>query len=326
MTSRSVVLLLPGQGLQHSGLAEHLWDDPFFANAAEEMLIALGNVGRELRSEWAGSPPTDEHRDQGRYAQPLLFLVGYAVGRALQRHGVTPSAMIGHSVGELAAATLAGVLDVPAAGRVLQGRCDSLRLAPDGGMVGVAGRPERVHQHLRELDDPEVVVAAHNAPNQMIIAGPEDGLLKAQLHLTANGLITRRVRASEPWHSPAMALAAEVFTGFLTMETLHAPRQVVVSTRTARPVTTVEARSPRFWATQMASPVLFWPALDSVLRRGPVTVVDAGPGNGLGTLARSHTAVRSGRSEVVSLLPAAGRSGGWDQWRSALQQIASTTP
>jgi [acyl-carrier-protein] S-malonyltransferase len=326
MTSRPVVLLLPGQGLQHSGLAGHLWDDPHFADAAEEMLVALGDTGRRLRSEWNGSPPTDDQRDQGRYAQPLLFLVGYAVGRALRRHGVTPSAMIGHSVGELAAATLAGVLDVPAAGRVLQGRCDSLRLAPDGGMVGVAGRPERVHQHLRELGDPDVVVAAHNSPHQTIVAGPEDGLLRAQLHLTANGLITRRVRASEPWHSPAMALAAEVFTGFLTSETLHAADHTVVSTRTARPVTTVEARSPGFWATQMASPVLFWPALDRVLRGDPVTVVDAGPGNGLGTLARSHAAVRSGRSEVVSLLPAAGRGGGWDQWRSALQQITAAVP
>ncbi|WP_203612753.1 acyltransferase domain-containing protein, partial [Amycolatopsis sp. SID8362] len=122
MTGRGLVLLLPGQGSQYPGMAVALYErEPVFAAAADEFFAAMGPEGKLVRDDWLGDSP-GVPIDDGLRAQPLLFAIGYGIGRVLLDRGLRPARLIGHSVGELAAAALAGVFDLAAAGRILAAR------------------------------------------------------------------------------------------------------------------------------------------------------------------------------------------------------------
>ncbi|MEU5977710.1 acyltransferase domain-containing protein [Streptomyces sp. NPDC047315] len=324
MRASPIALLLPGQGFQHVGMAVELYRrEPRFTAVADEFLHALGAWGAEVRRTWLGRVD-GAPADRGVTAQPLLFLIGYGIGEALAARGVRPAVLVGHSVGELAAATLAGVFSPAAAARILAARCAALSQAPAGGMLAVAGAPEPVLERVRAGDGcAGVALGAHNGPAQTVLAGPEPALTAAERHLRDEGLTARRVRALEPWHAPAMRRAADRFCAAVADEVLSPPRIPIVSTRTGRPVSEREAVRPDFWAEQMALPVQFWPALCTVLDGAAHTVVDAAPAGALATLARRHPSVRAGHSPVVPLLAPASREP-WPVWTAAVDQLGGS--
>lgn len=321
MTNPPIALLLPGQGSQHPGMAVDLYRrEPVFTEVMDEFFVHAGEHGAQVRTAWL-DPDDHETVHSGTHAQSLLFAIGYALGRTLADLGVRPIALLGHSAGELAAAALAGVYDLPAAARIMAARAHSLRLAPAGGMLAVAAAPEAALAHVRpEWAEAGVVLGAHNAPAQTVLAGPRDELAATDGALRAAGLITRAVRATEPWHSPVMGKATEEFTRAVSAESLAVPTTTVLSARTARPVEPDEARDGEFWAGQMAAPVLFWPALRALLADGDLTLVEAGPGAGLSVIARKHPAVRSGSSKVVALLPPE-RKPTLPHWQASIERL-----
>ncbi|CAL9655770.1 acyltransferase domain-containing protein [Streptomyces sp. enrichment culture] len=322
MAERPVALLLPGQGAQYPRMAVPLYQrEPLFRVAVDEVLDLMGRPGAQIREDWLGDAPALP-LDDGRRAQPLLFAIGYGVGRVLQQLGLRPAVLLGHSIGELAAAALAGVFDLPSAARILLARSGSLSAAPAGGMLAVAAAPERIRPWLDAQDVRHgVAVGAVNAPTQTILAGPEASLARTEQALRAAGLVARRVRATEPWHSPALREAALAFQEAVAAEPLHPPRIPILSARTGRTVTAREAVDPAFWAGQMAEPVLYWEALSKLLDSGDHLLVETGPGMSLSAPARRHPAVRSGRSEVVCMLPDE-RQDCWGAWQTALDRLA----
>ncbi|MFG2193333.1 acyltransferase domain-containing protein [Streptomyces sp. NPDC048639] len=323
MAHRRVALLLPGQGAQHAGMAVPLYEhDHTFAAIVEDFFDLMGEEGSRIRADWLGSDP-QLPVDDGRRAQPLLFVIGYAIGRVLERRGIRPDVLLGHSVGELAAACLAGVFDLESAARIMLARSRVLATAPPGGMLAVAAAPERVESGIApEWAERGVVVGAVNAPAQTVLAGPEAELALAAAALSEAGLVVRRVRAREPFHSPVLDEAALDFEKAVAAETLNPPRVEIRSARTARTVRPEEAVDPAFWARQMAEPILYWPALGALLDDGAFTFVEAGPGRSLSAPARRHPAVRSGRSGVVCTLPAEGGDC-LRVWNAATEQLGA---
>ncbi|MGK5550307.1 acyltransferase domain-containing protein [Actinomadura kijaniata] len=334
MSGRPVALLLPGQGAQHTGMATGLYGrEPVFTETMDDFFALLGPEGTRLRDDWLTDRPRVPIEEASR-AQPLLYATGHALGRALRQHGVTPAVLLGHSVGELAAAALAGVLSPAGAARVNLARTDALAGETAGGMLAVAATPERLAPFV-DVPLPEpgrsfagaperaVVVGAVNGPMQTVLAGPDPELSGVERELLDAGIPCRRVGARQPFHAPAMARAAERYARAFAAEPLSPPTTTVWSTRTARPVTPRQARDPRFWAGQLVSPVLYWPALDALLSRGSYTLVDTGPGQLLSTAARRHPAVRRGDSEVVSMLPARPTGNAADSWRTGLERLAA---
>ncbi|NGO70289.1 acyltransferase domain-containing protein [Streptomyces boncukensis] len=323
---RPVALLLPGQGAQHLGMAVELYGhDRGFTARMDAFFDLLGpEHGPPMRADWlAGADRPAELLDGPWRAQPLLFAVACALARGLGERGVRPDVLLGHSVGELAAAALSGVFDLGAAARLMTARSDALAQLPPGGMLSVAAPPAELAGYLGPADRADsVVIGAVNAPRQTVLAGPEPELQRVADRLTAAGTLFHRVRAPLPFHSPAAAEAGEHLTRALAGMTLHPPRIPIQSTRTGRRVTESEALDPGFWARQLAQPVLFWPALDALLAEGGHTLVEAGPGRSLSVLARRHPAVRGGRSDVLALLPS-GAEGTRDAWRQAPARLAA---
>ncbi|MGW0707282.1 acyltransferase domain-containing protein [Streptomyces sp. NPDC002643] len=310
----SAVLLFPGQGAQQPGMGVGLYHaHPGFRTRMDEVLQLWRAHGFDLRADWLAAREGPE-ADGLRTAQPLLYSLNWAVGRTVLDAGVRPVALLGHSVGEVAAATLAGVFDPADAVSVMADRIARLDGTPPGGMLAVRAGPDEVAPYTTD----EVVVGAVNAPRQVLLAGPEAGLRTAEEKLRADGFTCRRARALNPFHSPVLTEAALRTLPLLASVPIHPPRLALHSAYEPGPLTYERARDPRFWALQAARPVLFGPALDMLLAGQDAVLAEAGPGQGLTALARRHPRVARGRSRAIGLLPA--RPGGPDAERAAFEQ------
>ena len=293
-------LLFPGQGAQQPGMGVGLYHaHPGFRHRMDEVLELWRDRGLDLRADWLAARPGPE-ADRLDVAQPLLFSLDWALGRTVLDAGVRPAALLGHSVGEVAAATLAEVFDLAGAVRVMADRIAQLAGTPPGGMLAVVASPDEMAPYTTD----EVVVGAVNGPRQVLLAGPEDGLRLADGKLRADGFTCRRARALNPFHSPVLTEAALRGLPLLASVRPNPPRLPLYSAYTAGLLSAERARDTRFWALQPASPVLFGPALDTLLAERDVVLVEAGPGQGLTALARRHPRVTRGASEAVALLPA----------------------
>ncbi|HET8680535.1 MAG TPA: type I polyketide synthase, partial [Micromonosporaceae bacterium] len=296
---RGVVFLFPGQGSQHAGVAFDLYAHvPAFAAALDECLDLFGAEGLPLRRAWRDAT-RDEDLEPTVVAQPLHFAVGYALARAWRAWGVTPAALLGHSVGELVAATVAEVLTLAGAVRAVAVRARAMQAMPAGGMLALAAPADAVTPLLAG----GVSVAVDNGARQVVVAGPAEALDRVQLLARERKLPCRPVRTSHAFHSPMMAGAVAPFEAALRAVDLRPPRTPLYSAATGRPVTGDEAGDPAFWSRQLVEPVRFGAALDTLLAGGDRLLVEVGPGRTLTALARQHPDVAGGRHRVVATLP-----------------------
>lgn len=318
-----LALLMPGQSAQYQGMGSGLYRDvPEFAQLMDEVFLLMGAAGDELRSDWLAASPRVpiDHADR---SQPLLFAIDYALGRLLMDWGLRPTALLGHSIGELAAATLAGIFDPASAVRIVRHRVGQFATVPAGGMAAVAASRAQVQPHLR----PGVDIGAINAPRQTVIAGAAEPLRTTLATLRRAGFTWAPVPSTVPFHSELLRPVAVAAGPLLASLPVRPPQIPLVSGYTAGYLTDAEARDPGYWARQPVDPVLFWPALTTLADAGPQLLVECGPGNGLTTLARRLPRVRSGRSEVLALLgPPTGPSREAEQLAAAAARLGISPP
>ncbi|GGT43541.1 hypothetical protein GCM10010271_54460 [Streptomyces kurssanovii] len=323
-TFRDVVLLLPGQGAQYPRMGAGLYgSDPVFTDAVDRCLALFGN-GDELRADWLG-----DHAaigiDDVRRAQPLLFTLDYALARMVMSWGVRPAALLGHSVGELAAAALAGVFTLEDAVAVMRDRVTRIAPTPPGGLLTVAGTPDDVRPFLAR--HPTIAVGALNAPRQTVLAGLAGPLDAIAADLRHAGITTMPVAAHHPFHSPVLAPLFHDLT--LYRQITARPPQVPLwsaFTRTRLEADTVADAA--LWASHPAAPVHFWPTLDKLLFTGHHLLLETGPGRSLTTIARRHPAVRLAHHTTVALLPARSRTPDDDRQQTARarEQLRAAIP
>ncbi|HEX6686953.1 MAG TPA: acyltransferase domain-containing protein [Candidatus Limnocylindrales bacterium] len=294
-----MAFLLPGQGSQYDGMGRALYGaDPVFTSTMDEIFATIGPEAERIHSDWLGWTSYVDI-DDVRRAQPLLFAVDYALAKMIQSWGVEPVALLGHSAGELVAATLAGVFSLKDAVASQMERVRQAVFIPPGGMLAVAATEEQLRPYLSG----KVAIAAVNAARQVMLAGPGDELRHVDSLLRADDFIVAVVPATSPFHCPAMAPAAVAAEKQLSGIDLNAPRQTVYSGYTGEVLTEKDSIRPEFWAWQVVDTVYFGPALDRLLSTGDLLLVEVGPGQTLTSFARRHRAVRSRASEVVPTLP-----------------------
>ncbi|NNG38276.1 acyltransferase domain-containing protein [Flexivirga sp. ID2601S] len=302
MPKRHVVVLLPGQGAQYPGMCVDLYrGDSLFAALLDDVLDRFHD-GRRIRTDWlATSHPADIHRTTR--SQPLLFALDYALSRRAQEAGVSADEYLGHSIGEFAAAALAGTITLDDAVRVLDARIPLLADTPAGGMLAVALAAEAATPYLGD----GVEIAAVNGPRQLMLAGPADPLDRVAKALTDDEVTWRPVRATSPFHSSVLGRAVTASLPLFSALPLQPPNIPITSAYTGRALDPRTAMDPAFWAGQPAAPVLFAHALEDLLGRTPEPLfVEAGPGQTLSTLVRAHAQVRAARHPVIPL--SSGRS------------------
>ena len=292
LNSERVVFLFPGQGAQHVGMARGLYEfEPVFAKHFDECAAGFNEeLGIDLRAEvFDGSGRNLERTDR---AQPALFAVEYALAKLIESHGVRAAALAGHSIGEYAAATVAGVFDLPTAVKAVAMRARLMHASPRGVMVAVALSPDAIAEYL----SPEVDLAAVNDPDSCVVAGSEESIRTFQERLAERGIVARRVRTSHAFHSRLMDPVIPEFTGFLSRLTLREPQIPMLSNVTGTWMSAGEATNPATWARQIRATVRFSDELDVLLADPFRVLVEVGPG---GTL----TAIGDTSPEMVERAP-----------------------
>ena len=295
MAMDDVVLMFPGQGSQHVRMAAGLYgQEDVFTEVVDEVLGLFEAEGLAVREEWLEG----REIDYVSRAQPLLFAVDYALGLTVLSRGVRPVALIGHSAGEVVAATLAGVFTTAQAVSLVAGRVRVAVTIPSGGMLAVAASENQLLPYLRG----DVAIAAVNAAKQTMLAGSDAPLAEVRAQLEADEFTVRTVPATTPFHSPAMEPAAQEALRSFDIRP-RPPRLTVYSGYTAALLTEQDAVSPSFWARQITDTVFFGPALAALLDAHGGILAEAGPGQTLTSFARRAKAVRAGRASVLPLLP-----------------------
>ncbi|MFE0042994.1 type I polyketide synthase [Streptomyces albireticuli] len=303
-----------GQGVQYPGMARELHDsEPVFADAVERCAEVLDAELPVPLRRLLFEEPSPEVLDDTRLAQPALFTVEYGLATLLRSWGVVPDAVVGHSIGEVVAACVAGMLPLEDAARfsALRGRLMG-ELPRDGVMLAVAAPPETVRGWVSG-HEADVSVAAVNGPRAVVVSGRAEAVDEVARLAGAAGVRTTRLRTSHAFHSPLMDPALPELGKAAAALRPAAPVVPVLSNVTGEPLTGAEG--PEYWSQQLRRPVLFHDSMRAVAALGCTVVVEIGPHPAL----RAHIPEAFGttgvtviptlsrdRKDVRNLLAAAG--------------------
>ncbi len=298
----ALVWVLPGQGAQYAGMGAALYDsDGAFRAAFDDCIEALrGVLAFDLKALMFGSDEAALRATSA--AQPAIFCLEYALARAWLARGLAPAALIGHSVGEFAAAVLAGVMSLADAAALVAQRGALMQALPPGGMLSARiGAGELV-----ALLPPGLSLAAENSGRSCVVAGPSAELGVFAASLEAQGVATRALHTSHAFHSSMMDAAVAPFERLVRGVALKPPSIPIVSTLTATWLSDAEATDPGYWARHLREPVRFSSAVRTALQRGDLAFLEVGPRGTLSTLVRQHSRPDgSAPAAVASLADAA---------------------
>ncbi|MBD2559794.1 MULTISPECIES: type I polyketide synthase [Nostoc] len=318
-SNRPVVFMFSGQGAQYVNMALELYQsEPIFSEQVDYCCQVLKpHLGLDLRSVlYPHEKDTTQELMQTSLAQPALFVIEYALAKLWMAWGVHPQAMIGHSIGEYVAATLAGVFSLEDALGLVATRGRLMQQLPAGEMVAVPLSESEIKPLLGE----KLSLAAINGPAMCVVSGDSEAIALLQNQLTEKVVEYRPLHTSHAFHSQMMEPILAPFMQDVAKLNLNPPEIPFVSNVTGTWITATDATDPSYWVKHLRQTVRFATGMAELLQEPERIFLEIGPGKTLSTFAKQqlvgHTqqvvvsSIRHPReqeSDIAFLLTSLGR-------------------
>jgi acyl transferase domain-containing protein/acyl carrier protein len=319
--SRSVAFLFPGLGDHYPQMARGLYEaEPAFRAEVDRCAeILRPHLGIDIREVlFPGDAPSDaapsggidlramlgrarriagaDRLNRTELAQPAVFVIDYAMAKLWMSWGIVPDAVIGHSLGEYAAACIAGVLSLEDALALVADRARMIQALPGGAMLAVSMDESDLRPLLLpsprgasgEGPSADLSIATVNAPGLTVVSGPEDAVASLEKTLADAGRTARRLPTTHAFHSAMMAPAAQGLAERVARVRLSAPRIPMVSNVTGTWITDDEATDPAYWTRHMLGTVRFAEGVAELLAEPGRVLLEVGPGQTLSTFVRQR--------------------------------------
>ncbi|AMM96464.1 type I polyketide synthase [Bacillus pumilus] len=301
----AVVWMFSGQGAQYVNMGKDLYEkDPEFKQMLQKCFaIILSLSGVEIENVLY--PTTEEEfikaeqlMQQTSYTQIILFSFEYALASKLMGLGIRPHYFIGHSIGEITAACVAGIIHLEDAIRIVLKRGSLMQKMPRGEMAGVSLSAEEIEHDLPE----GVELSAVNSSQLSVVSGPSERLQIYLEQAEKRGASVQTLKTSHAFHTSMMAEASEQFKHVLSKITYQQSEIPILSNVTGNWLTNEQASSPDYWASHIRQPVLFSQGIETLLGLGEVVFIEVGPGHTLTQFVKRHEDYDVNKAAAVSLV------------------------